>query len=223
MNFFEKRLIRLAAMGRIPFSRQIMAWSTRRSLRELGPMSHTSVDLFIPDPTKPVPEEQRGAFGSSHELVPFTPQAVQRADVVGRRIDEVCLNVGTYGMGGSGYWGMRLGEEWLIIALFGASDWLLIDGVEVEIIADQGRCTVNGVSEQVSDTVSERLRGKIIADFYIQQNALGFVLEDGTSLAIDEDPVTRPRFAGTNQLRTFSENDDLRKVVFLSPTAEIWD
>ncbi|MBO6896304.1 MAG: hypothetical protein JJ868_02920 [Shimia sp.] len=223
MNFFEKRLMRLAVKGRIPFSRQIMAWSTRRSLRELGAISHTSVELFVPDSTKPIPEEQGGAFGPSHELVPFTPQAVQREDVVGRRIDEVRLNVGSYGMGGLGYWGMRLGEEWLVIALFGASDWLLIDGVDAETIADQGRRTVNGVSEQVTDTVSERLKGKIIADFIIQKNALLFVLEDATLLAIDEDPETRPRFAGTGQLRAFTNEDDLRKVVFLSPTAEIWD
>ena len=215
--------MRLAVKGRIPFSRQIMAWRTRRSLSQLGPISHTSVELFIPDLKKPLSEEQRGAFGSTHELVPFTPQAVQCEDVVGRCIDEVRLNVGTYGMGGLGYWGMRLGEEWLIIALFGASDWLLIDGVDVETIADQGGRTVNGVSEQVTDTVSERLRGKIIADFDIQQNALELVLEDGTLLAIDADPETRPRFAGTGQLRAFTDEDDLRKVVFLSPTAEIWD
>ncbi len=223
MNFIEKRLMRLAVKRRIPFSRQIMAWSTRRSLSQLGPVSHTSVELYVPDLTKPVPEEQRGVFGPSHELVPFTPQAVLAKDVVGLRIDEVRPNVGTYGMGGLGYWGMRLGEEWLVIALFGASDWLLIDGVDAETIADQGRRTVNGMSEQVTDTVSERLRGKVIVDFGIQQNALVFVLEDGTLLAIDEDPESRPRFAGTNQLRAFSEEDDLRKVVFLSPTAEIWD
>ena len=74
----------------------------------------------IPDPTKPIPEEDRGMVGPSGELIPFEPILLEASDVVGRTVDEIVPHVGTYGMGGPGFFGIRLGNEWLTIAIWGA-------------------------------------------------------------------------------------------------------
>jgi hypothetical protein len=53
--------------------------------------------------------------------------------VVGREIFETSRYLGSYGMGGPGFFGFRLGkkgrypEEWLVLTIWGADNWLLID------------------------------------------------------------------------------------------------
>lgn len=54
--------------------------------------------------------------------------------IVGREIIKWDQSLGTYGMGGPGFAGMLLSkthsspEEWLILTLWGADNWLLLDG-----------------------------------------------------------------------------------------------
>ena len=53
--------------------------------------------------------------------------------ILHRRISDWCNYLGSYGMGGPGFFGMKLAknesfpEEWLILRLWGAGGWLLID------------------------------------------------------------------------------------------------
>lgn len=68
---------------------------------------------------QPIPDEEQGDFGPSAELVEFKPEPVSENDLAGRRVDEVTTNAGTYGMGGPGFFGIRLGEQ-----IWGAGEWL---------------------------------------------------------------------------------------------------
>lgn len=88
-------------------------------------------EFQIPDPTKPISGDL-SPCGSEYELMDFKPQAVSAEMVVGRTVDEICLYVGTYGMGGPGFFGLRLGTEWLVVAIWGAASWILVDGRIVE-------------------------------------------------------------------------------------------
>lgn len=53
--------------------------------------------------------------------------------VIGRKIIEVSPILGTYGMGGPGFFGFNLEknkrypEEWLVLTIWGADNWLLLD------------------------------------------------------------------------------------------------
>lgn len=65
---------------------------------------------------------------------PKTLREVGISRIIGRKITRWSPDVGSYGMGGCGLFGARLSEtsefpeEWLILRLWGAPDWLVVDG-----------------------------------------------------------------------------------------------
>jgi hypothetical protein len=180
------------------------------------------LEYDIPDPNRPIAEKDRGMVGPSGELIPFEPAQIKAADVVGRRVDEIIPYLGTYGMGGPGFFGMRLGGEWLTIAIWGAGEWIKIDDLLVEdsFYDSYGR-PKPWISEN-SDRLSPALVGSTIQAIEISQRSLLILFDNGLSVSIDESPDYRPIFEGTKKPRLFVAGDDLRQVVFLSPTAEIW-
>lgn len=174
----------------------------------------------IPDPRFPVREDERG-LGPSGQLVPFIPGPVAAEQVVGRVIDEISPNVGTYGMGGPGFFGLRLGSEWLVIAVWGAAEWM----------AARERCLGDIFHRDYrrqtpwlpSDGELEKhVIGQRVKSIEVRRDSLSIVLYNGFDLTIEESPDSRPILEGAKQPRKFTADDDLRKAVFLAPTAEIW-
>lgn len=57
--------------------------------------------------------------------------------IIGRDIVDMSICIGSYGMGGPGFFGLCLSktekypEEWLILTLWGATHWLQVDGVNI--------------------------------------------------------------------------------------------
>jgi hypothetical protein len=90
-------------------------------------MSSVLYKFKIPDPARPVGGNPP-PWGPVCELVDFHPGALTAERVVGRTVGEICTCAGTYGMGGPGFLGLRLGDEWLIIAIWGAASWVQVDG-----------------------------------------------------------------------------------------------
>ena len=72
----------------------------------------------IPDASKPLVGDLP-PWGPWCELIDFQPAALAAEMVVGRTVEQICTHVGTYGMGGPGFFGLRLGSEWLVIAIWG--------------------------------------------------------------------------------------------------------
>jgi hypothetical protein len=64
----------------------------------------------IPDPSKPLPGDIP-SWSPTCELVDFEPPPLTADMIVGRTVDEICTHIGTYGMGGPGFFGLRLGSE----------------------------------------------------------------------------------------------------------------
>ena len=113
----------------------------------------------VPDLARPLSGAPEWA--PSGELVDFVPAPLAASDVVGRRIDGVSLNIGTYGMGGAGFVGLRFGEQWLVIALRGAGAWMSADGRMIEDIFwnDQGRTKpwmLEGEGDWLSPRITDR-------------------------------------------------------------------
>jgi hypothetical protein len=184
-------------------------------------------DLQIPDPTRPYGDDERGVCGPSARLVPFTPQALVADAIVGRRIDELSPAVGTYGMGGPGFFGLRLGREWLVVAIWGAADWM----------SAAGRCVGDAFYDNYGrpkpwladwrwgcweDEFSRKVIGQCVRSLTLEPHYLQIMLEDGFELTIEEPSDRRPVYEGTGQPRVFGNDDDLRTCVFLSPTTELW-
>ncbi|MGA7733054.1 MAG: hypothetical protein WCD37_17485, partial [Chloroflexia bacterium] len=68
------------------------------------------------------------------DYVPKTLREVGAGRIVGREVIRWLSSLGSYGMGGPGFFGLRLAaagdylEEWLALRLWGADNWLLLDG-----------------------------------------------------------------------------------------------
>lgn len=174
-------------------------------------------EFEIPDPTKALLED--ALIEPSRDLVPFTPLPLDPDTIVGRQIDDVITYLGTYGMGGPGFFGLRLGGEWLVVSVWGAGDWMKFADLRVEdhFWEDDGRPAPWGLSD-----LKDAVAGQRIKEVNVERTSLRITLDGGESFEIDEDPSSRPVFAGNGEARVFSDEDDLRKAVFLSPTAEIW-
>ena len=222
MSRLEKLFLRLALGGKLPFSRQFLAWNSKRQLAKMEPTSSLGSDFEIPDPSQPIPEDDRGVVGPSGHLIPFVPQALTAEQLTGREVNEVLTGVGTYGMGGPGYFGLRLEEEWLVIAIWGASEWIVANGILIQdhFFESYGRprpWIIEG-----SDNLSPKLVGAKITTLELEQKCMRISFSNEMSLVIDESSEDRPILEGTKRPREFMADDDLRKAVFLSPTAEIW-
>ena len=191
-------------------------------------MAHVVYDYEIPDLDQPIPVNERG-LGPSGRLQPFTPPPLSADQVIGRTVEEICSGVGTYGMGGPGFFGLRLGSEWLVIAVWGAGEWM----------QSQGRCVQDSFHDNYgrprpwladwvvgkTDELSAHLVGQKIRSIDVRRHSLRLVLENEVDLTIEEASDHRPLFEGidgTKKPRQFTDDDDLRRAVFLAPTIEIW-
>ena len=174
----------------------------------------------IPDPTKllpgPVPP-----WGPTCELVDFKPQTLTAEKLVGRTIDEICTIVGTYGMGGPGFFGLRLGDEWLVISIWGAASWVQVDGrIVQDVFWDKNGWPRPWITKDHNE-LDEVLVGQVITSFEVTKNSLTIGIS-GRTLSITESPKSRPIHEGSKQPRSFEQGDDLRRVIFLAPTTELW-
>ncbi len=222
MSRLKKLFLRLALGGKLPFSRQFLTWNSKRQLANMEPTSSLGSDFEIPDPSRPIPEDERGMVGPSGQLIPFFPSVLSAEQVTGREINEVLTHVGTYGMGGPGYFGLRFGEEWLVIAIWGASEWIVADGILIQdhFFENYGRPRP-WITED-ADNLSPKLVGSKVTSLELMQKNMRISFSNGLSLVIDGAAEDRPILEGTKRPREFMADDDLRKAVFLSPTAEIW-
>lgn len=175
----------------------------------------------IPDLKRPI--DGGPAWKPGGALTDFIPPPLTDADVIGRRIDGVSLNIGTYGMGGAGFFGLRLGHAWLVVAVHGAGAWMAAEGRMIEDMfwRERGRAKP-WMLEGEGDGLSPRIAGQAVAGVYIERDAMRLVLDDGFALSIDSAPSARPAFEGDGSPRAFGVDDDLRRAVFFSPTDELW-
>ncbi|MEL6233457.1 MAG: hypothetical protein AAFR46_03530 [Pseudomonadota bacterium] len=186
---------------------------------EFSPL-YTSFE--IPDPARPIDPADRGECGPSGELVPFLPPPLDAAGLAGRRIAALSCILGTYGMGGPGFFELDLGGDWLVIAISGAGDWIHVDGRLVTDMFHADRRRPAPWIDGARDELSPVLTGAEITSLTLGRDWLRLTTHRGTLLEIAQAPETRPRYEGSKQLRRLLPQDDLRRAVFLSPTPELW-
>jgi hypothetical protein len=176
----------------------------------------------IPDLSRPIANATD--MSPSGELMPFHPAPLDPAQVIGRRIDDVAINAGTYGMGGPGFFALRLSGDWLVIAIWGAASWMTCQGRLIDdLFFDTGnRGTPWIVGGDSIEPICYALNGQTVDSITLTRDAMHIAISDGLDLTIDADPAKRPVFAGNGRPRAFAPDDDLRRAVFLSPTTELW-
>jgi hypothetical protein len=155
-------------------------------------------------------------------LQPFAPPPLSPEEVIGRHVEEICPHVGTYGMGGPGFFGLRLGSDWLVIAVWGAGEWIVVQGRCVEDFFHHKYGRPRPWITAESDELSAQLIGQSVRSIDVRRHSLRIVFENEIDLAIEETSDHRPWHEGTKQPRRFSVDDDLRRAVFVAPTICIW-
>jgi hypothetical protein len=178
----------------------------------------------IPDPAQPLAEAQRTGSGPSGVLVPFEPETpLDPARVIGHPVLDLMANAGTYGMGGPGFFALKLGDDWLVIALWGAAGWMSCEGRMLEDWHSErdGR-PAPWFEDDDASALKARLIGQTIEAAEITPQAMRLDFSNGADLSIASDPAARPPYGGSGLPRAFQPEDDLMRAVFLSPTVELW-
>jgi hypothetical protein len=125
-------------------------------------------------------------------------------------------------MGGPGFCALLLGQEWLVIALWGAAAWMTCEGRLIEDLFHDAANRPKPWLANGIDEFQQHIVGRAIDSIEIAPKSLRIGIAGGADLTISADPATRPVFAGNGQPREFARKDDLRSAVFLSPTIELW-
>ncbi|MGC4046520.1 MAG: hypothetical protein QM758_22230 [Armatimonas sp.] len=175
----------------------------------------------IPDPERPIPPEER-KLGPSGVLIPFEPEPLDESKILGCRIEEISTIVGTYGMGGPGFFGLRFGEEWLVISIWGAASWILVDGrIVIDSYAEEYNRPTAWIREGVNE-LKPHLLGSTVLSIFVEKHRAEIRFSNGSVLEIDPGSERRPIFQGNGKSRRFLPKDDLRQAVFLAPTIWLW-
>jgi hypothetical protein len=150
--------------------------------------------------------------------------------ILGRRIVAWSHSLGSYGMGGPGFFGLRLAAahgrpgEWLVQTLWGADNWQLFDGRWVAAHPNQYHVQRPLVSyfggDEDWDDLSPMLVDSTIVDAEIVDNASLIELEKDSvlhRLEIPADTTLLPLYGGVQKTRAWiPEESQLDAWVFSS-------
>ena len=155
--------------------------------------------------------------------MPKTLREVGVTRVVGRRVIDWSESLGSYGMGGPGFFGLRLAatreypEEWLALRLWGADNWLLLDGQWVGAHPNQYHVQEplysNFGADASWDRVSERVCGALVKEAQIERDHSLILLAvdaEPHRLEIPRDSSRLPLYGGTMQPHVWHPDEDQR-------------
>lgn len=145
-----------------------------------------------------------------------------QSEFVGQRITEIDWLLGSYGMGGPGFLGLRFASGWIVYRLWGATDWVTLDGKRIRdsmfpdeltqfepyqlaslnfLIGAQFRCLE--CDDQQCDLVFERSASEIHLSFR----------RDGRDV---------PPHRGNGRTKVFATHERLEDAIVVSRVARLW-
>lgn len=146
---------------------------------------------------------------------------------LGAKVTRICPYLGSYGMGGPGFWGLRCRHGtrsfWIVYRLWSADGWVTINGrfVKSSFIGDE---STHIPPEQLID--SDCLMGAKIVSYGIEQDRSILTLEDdgGSMLQIElrVDGSAVPPWRGNGKKKQFSDGESLEDAVIMSKRGRLW-
>jgi len=125
-------------------------------------------------------------------------------------------------MGGPGFLGLRLGQDWLIVAIWGAADWFRLDGRLLSDFFWQRHGRERPWTDDPEVDSKALFRGWRIRSVELHRDSITISFDGHHVLRLASDPLNRPVHEGDGSPRQVEADDDLRFAVFLSPTAGLW-
>ncbi|MEY2467476.1 MAG: hypothetical protein QOF21_174 [Actinomycetota bacterium] len=151
------------------------------------------------------------------QLVRVDSKPLDPEIVLGRTISRWTTYAGTYGMGGPGFLGFLFEgepEEWLIVGVWGAVEWLRLDGEVVGLPPNIF------TSSDPPGWYRDLFVGDALVALHVERQALTATLRSGRTLLLADDPPL-PSF-GNGEPRTFTAEDDLRTAAIVVPTPSVF-
>jgi hypothetical protein len=149
-----------------------------------------------------------------------TPPTIKKTGInriLNRKILDVVQYLGSYGMGGPGFFGIKLEklkkypEEWLVLRIWGGTNWLHFNGSIIECHPDQKIWKPYG-----AENVKIILLANSIKSAVIRTKSCVFKFQNGPILELKRDPKTRPVYWGNKESRILSKNDNLNDAWILT-------
>jgi hypothetical protein len=143
------------------------------------------------------------------------------ASFAGRMVTAVDPLMGSYGMGGPAFLGLRMGGDWIVFTLWGATGWSTLNSQRIEEKSNpNARATIELFHQLVS------LVGARFVDLSStnDQLRLTFATKDDERLVLEiqRDGSHVPPFPGTGLPRAFLPDELLTDAVRISRTGRLW-
>ena len=139
---------------------------------------------------------------------------------IGQHVREISTCLGSYGMGGPGFLGLRFSNAWIVYRLWGADGWLTLNNelLEEALFPDERKPYDNLTS--VSELKGAALRAIECCD---EQYALTFTNNDHRlCLSVRRDGAAVPRWRSNGKLKVFAKDEQLEDALIISHTGRLW-
>jgi hypothetical protein len=155
-----------------------------------------------------------------HRQRPIRLRDAGKARCLGRKVLDWSAHLGSYGMGGPGFFGLRLKktnlfpEEWMALTLWDADQWMLLDGCWLSChprYYQQQKPLWGGTSEEDAwDHISPKLIGSTIEKVAVGAGSFAFQLigkEGLAELILPTDTERLPKLGGVDQFRYWCQGE----------------
>jgi hypothetical protein len=123
-------------------------------------------------------------------------------------------------MGGPGFLGFRLRDQWLILAIWAAANWFRLDGRFLEDYHWEKQGRERPWADDPDTDVRALFVGWQVMSVDLQREFMTVEFDGGHVLRLDPEVEHRPMSDGEGY--PYVLDDDLRSVVFLAPTTWLW-
>ena len=148
----------------------------------------------------------------------------------GGRILDVSSYLGSYGMGGPGFVGLKIRDSavsscWLVVTVWGASGWLSIDDKPCRegYFDEERREMEHAMGEPLPSLL--KLKGASIDEIEIDARHFSAKLSVGGSvyqLRLLADSRSLPVHRGSKEPKIMEEGEDIRNAIIVTRRARLW-
>lgn len=155
--------------------------------------------------------------------------AAHSGEFLGRRVRAIDLCLGSYGMGGPAFFGLRFDHGWIVYRLWNAASWLTLNGqLLAESLAPFPE-ERQAIGEQNLISARELIGTQLRAlESDGTQYNLVFACGDGEldagefRLSLRRDGATVPCYRRTGSPKVFAASESLEEAIVVSRTARLW-
>lgn len=192
----------------------------------MEPISSVIYELQVPDFQKQLPQQECGGLLGDYELISLEKQVPDNENCLGKIVKDFSTDLGSYGMGGYGFFGLRLAQSlndiWIVVPIMHSGGMIKIDGHHIgklDLYEDGAEIDY----EQWQNDIEEQrnlVKGSAIKMIKIEKSSFRTVLDNGSVICLPD----LAESSGCDQDFGFGflPDDDLRKAITLSPTDQIF-